>query len=70
MKLTLNVALLLAVIVVVRVRRKPLARTRGDAWLTAFITLALGILIAPTSVGRGILDFLEKLVNGISQAGG
>lgn len=67
--LTINVAILLAVIVVLRLRRRTEARSRFDEKLTVVIVLALGVLIAPTPVGHGILDFLTQLVNGVSRAG-
>ncbi|MGR8012222.1 hypothetical protein [Streptomyces hypolithicus] len=67
--LTINVAVLLAVIVVFRLRRRTEARSRLDEKFTVVIVLALGVLIAPTPVGRGILDFLGQLVSGASQSG-
>ncbi|MFF4603418.1 hypothetical protein ACFY12_11795 [Streptomyces sp. NPDC001339] len=67
--LTINVAVGLAVIVVLRLRRRTEARSRFDEKLTVLIVLALGVLIAPTPVGHAILDFLTQLVNGISRAG-
>ncbi|MFH8569301.1 hypothetical protein [Streptomyces sp. NPDC017993] len=66
--LTINVAVFLAVIVILRLRRRTEARSRFDEKLTVFIVLALGVLIAPTAVGHGILDFLTQLVNGLSRA--
>ncbi|MBY8342748.1 MULTISPECIES: hypothetical protein [Streptomyces] len=67
MELTIDVAVLLAVVVFLRARRKPLARTRSDAWLTVWLTLALGVLIAPTPFGRWILDVVGQLVQGVAQ---
>ncbi|MEU8784778.1 hypothetical protein [Streptomyces sp. NPDC048637] len=67
--LTINVAVLLAVIVILRLRRRTEARSRFDEKLTVVIVLALGVLIAPTAVGQGILDFLTQLVNGLTRAG-
>ncbi|MEU6112970.1 hypothetical protein ABZ840_00135 [Streptomyces sp. NPDC047117] len=66
--LTINVAVLLAVIVIVRLRRRTEARSRFDEKLTVAIVLALGIVLAPTAVGQGILDGLTQLASGISQA--
>ncbi len=33
------------------------------------IVLALGVLLAPTPVGQGILDILGQLASGVTQAG-
>ncbi|MGW1533439.1 hypothetical protein [Streptomyces aureus] len=59
--LTVNVTLLLAVIVVWRLRRRTEARSRFDEKLTVVIVLALGVLIAPTPAGQGILNVLGQL---------
>ncbi|MFE7711862.1 hypothetical protein ACFU6I_40315 [Streptomyces sp. NPDC057486] len=67
--LTINVAVLLAVIVVLRLRRRTQARSRLDEKFTVVIVLALGVLIAPTDLGQGILRVLTQLVQGISQSG-
>lgn len=67
--MTINVAVLLAVIVVMRLRRRTQARSRLEERNTAFLVLALGILIAPTPVGQGIFNGIGQLVRGISQAG-
>ncbi|MET9778962.1 hypothetical protein ABZ023_32725 [Streptomyces sp. NPDC006367] len=66
---TINVALLLAVIVVWRLRRRTEARSRFDEKLTVVIVLALGVLIAPTPAGQGILNVLGQLASGVTQAG-
>ncbi len=66
--LTINVALLLAVIVFFRLRRRTEARSRADEKMTVVIVLALGILIAPTPAGQGIFHFVEQLAGGITQA--
>ncbi|MFF3354127.1 hypothetical protein ACFYWN_16015 [Streptomyces sp. NPDC002917] len=54
--------------VFLRLRRRTEARSRFDEKLTVVIVLALGVLIAPTPVGEGILDFLNQLVSGASQS--
>ncbi|WP_255945265.1 hypothetical protein [Streptomyces odontomachi] len=66
--LTIDVAVLLAVVVIVRLRRRTQARSRFDEKLTVVIVLALGVLIAPTAAGQGILNILEQLTDGITQA--
>ncbi|MFD5711431.1 hypothetical protein ACFWHW_13705 [Streptomyces pharetrae] len=66
--LTINVAVLLAVIVVWRLRRRTEARSRFDEKLTVVIVLALGVLIAPTPAGQGGLNILGQLASGVTQA--
>ncbi|POX44017.1 hypothetical protein [Streptomyces sp. Ru72] len=65
---TINVAVLLAVIVVWRLRRRTEARSRFDEKLTVVIVLALGVLIAPTPAGQGILNILGQLASGVTRA--
>jgi hypothetical protein len=67
--LTINVAVLLAVIIVVRLRRRTQARSRFDEKLTVVIVLVFGVLIAPTAFGQGILDVVVQVVQGASQSG-
>ncbi|MFE3828654.1 hypothetical protein [Streptomyces sp. NPDC059092] len=55
-------------IVVLRLRRRTEARSRLDEKFTVVIVLALGVLLAPTSVGQGILGFLTQLIQGVSQS--
>jgi hypothetical protein len=66
--LTINVAVLLAVIVVWRLRRRTHARSRFDEKLTVVIVLTLGVLIAPTPAGQGIPNILEQLATGVTRA--
>ncbi|MBP0932613.1 hypothetical protein [Streptomyces sp. KCTC 0041BP] len=66
--LTINVAVLLAIIVLFRLRRRTEARSRFDEKMTVIIVLALGIMLAPTDVGQGIAGFLGQLFNGVSKA--
>ncbi|MBL1083642.1 hypothetical protein JK359_16985 [Streptomyces actinomycinicus] len=66
--LTINVAVLLAVIVVWRLRRRTEARSRFDERLTVVIVLALGVVIAPTPAGQGILNIVGQLASGVTQA--
>ncbi|MGI5397189.1 hypothetical protein [Streptomyces sp. CA-251251] len=67
--LTINVAVLLAVISVVRLRRRTQARSRNDEKLTVLIVLVFGILVAPTGFGQGVLDVVGQLASGINDAG-
>ncbi|MGA5363972.1 hypothetical protein [Streptomyces purpurascens] len=66
--LTINVAVLLAVIIILRLRRRTQARSRWDEKLTVVIVLVFGVLIAPTAFGQGILDVVVQLVQGVSQS--
>ncbi|MFD9271329.1 hypothetical protein ACFWB1_32585 [Streptomyces goshikiensis] len=65
---TINVAVLFVVVVIWRLRRRTQARSRVDEKLTVVIVLALGVLIAPTPAGQGILNFLGQLASGVTQA--
>jgi hypothetical protein len=69
MVLTINVALLLAVVIFVRLRRRTQARSRADEKMTVAIVLVFGILIAPTAFGRRVLDIVSQLARSISESG-
>ncbi|MGI5374607.1 hypothetical protein ACQEV2_10240 [Streptomyces sp. CA-251387] len=69
MELTINVAVLLAVIIVVRLRRRTQARSRNDEKLTVAIVLVFGILVAPTAFGQGVVDVVGQLAQGVTQSG-
>ncbi|MFI9630255.1 hypothetical protein [Streptomyces sp. NPDC052042] len=62
--LTINVAVLLAISIVLRPRRRTQVHSRLGEKFTVITVLALGVLIAPTPVGQGILDFLGQLASG------
>lgn len=64
--LTINVAVLLAISVILRLRRRTEARSRSDEKFTVVIVPALGVLVAPTPVGQGILSFLGRLASGVT----
>lgn len=66
--MTINVAVLLVVVVIWRLRRRTEARSRFDEKMTVVIVLALGVLLAPTPVGEGILNVLGQLASGVTQA--
>ncbi|MFE2359012.1 hypothetical protein [Streptomyces parvulus] len=67
--LTINVAVLLAVIILVRLRRRTEARSRNDEKLTVLIVLVFGLLVAPTAFGQGVLDVVGQLASGINDTG-
>ncbi|MER6611528.1 hypothetical protein ABT282_38205 [Streptomyces sp. NPDC000927] len=60
--------MLLAVVIVFRPRRRTEARSRLDEKFTVIIVLTLGVLIAPTPVGQGIISFLGQLASGVTQS--
>ncbi|MFD2007682.1 MULTISPECIES: hypothetical protein [Streptomyces] len=67
--MTINMAVLLAVIIVLRLRRRTQARSRLDEKATVIIVLVFGVLVAPTAFGQGVLDIVTQLARGISQSG-
>jgi hypothetical protein len=67
--LTINVAVLLAVIIFFRLRRRTQARSRNDELLTVLIVLAFGVLIAPTTFGQGVAHTMGQIADGITQSG-
>ncbi|MFJ7328026.1 hypothetical protein ACIQVN_17580 [Streptomyces cyaneofuscatus] len=66
--LTINVAVLPAVVVLVRQRRRTQARSRDDEKLTVVLVLVLGVLLAPTAFGQGLLGIVTQLVTGVSDS--
>ncbi|WP_308400273.1 hypothetical protein [Streptomyces anulatus] len=46
----------------------PRAPNRNDEKLTVITVLALGVVIAPTPVGEGILNFLGQPATGITDS--
>ncbi|GGY56171.1 hypothetical protein ACFVZE_06680 [Streptomyces anulatus] len=66
--LTINGGVPLAVVARLRLRRRTGARSRNDEKLTVIVVLALGVVIAPTPVGEGILNFLGQLATGITDS--
>lgn len=65
--LNINLAVLLAFIVVVRLRRRTEARSRNDEKLTVVIVLVLGLLLAPTDFGQWVLQMTGQLVEQVAQ---
>ncbi|MFD8711486.1 hypothetical protein ACFV07_13615 [Streptomyces anulatus] len=72
--LTINGGVPLAVVARLRLRRRTEARSRTEAWsrndekLTVITVPALGVVIALTPVGEGILNFLGQLATGITDS--
>lgn len=69
MILTINVAVILAVIIFLRIRRRVEARSRSDQWLTVAIVLVFGLLVAQTGFGQGVLKVVGQITQSVSQAG-
>ncbi len=66
--LTINVAVLLVIITVFRLRRRTQARSRLDEKFTVVIVLVLGVVIAPTALGESIFSIVDQFVHGLSNA--
>ncbi|MFI1416086.1 hypothetical protein ACH4Y0_40180 [Streptomyces sp. NPDC020707] len=69
MVLSINVAVLPAVIIVLRLRRRTQARKRSGERLTALIVLVFGVLVAPTAFGQWIADVAGQFAEGITESG-
>ncbi|MEV0529751.1 hypothetical protein AB0I66_40675 [Streptomyces sp. NPDC050439] len=69
MVLTVDLAVLLAVVIFLLWRRRPLARSRINTGMTMAVVLVFGVLIAPTAFGHGILDAVGEVAQGISDVG-
>lgn len=63
MELHVDLAVLLAVIIIVRLRRRTQSRSRNDELLTVLIVLVFGVLIAGTSFGNAILTSVGQAVS-------
>jgi hypothetical protein len=55
-QLHIDLGVLLAVIIIFRLRRRTQARSRNDELLGVVIVLFFGVLIAPTPFGQSILE--------------
>lgn len=62
MQIHIDLAVLLAVIIFLRLRRKTEARSRNDEVLTVAIVLIFGLLIAGTETGRMLLGAVGEIV--------
>ncbi|MEU6390976.1 hypothetical protein [Streptomyces sp. NPDC046939] len=66
---TIDVAVILAVIAILLLRRPVQPRKRGDTALVMVILLVLGVLIAPTALGQAITDMMGQLANALTSLG-
>lgn len=69
MTLTIDMAVLLVVILYFLVRRRPLARSRSDQAMVVALAVVVGVLVAPTAFGQGVLDVMGDVAQGVSQPG-
>ncbi|MEV8317152.1 hypothetical protein AB0Q95_23590 [Streptomyces sp. NPDC059900] len=69
MVLTIDLAVLLAVIIFLLWRRAVKPRTRLDTGMTMAVVLVFGVLIAPTAFGHGIMNAVGNVAQGISNVG-
>ncbi|MET7639104.1 hypothetical protein [Streptomyces sp. NPDC005438] len=65
--LNINLAFFLTVIVVLRLRRRTEARSRADERMTVAIVLLLGVLIAPTEFGQGLVRATGQLLEQVAR---
>lgn len=63
MQYTISVTVFLAILIVVRLRRRTEARSRVDEALTVFTAVVFGVLIAATAWGRAILQLVGVAVD-------
>lgn len=65
MTVSLNVAILLAVIIYFRVRRPVEPRDRSDQWVTVALVLSLGLVLYPTDTGQWMTGLLTTILTGV-----
>lgn len=63
--ISINVAILLAVIIYFRVRRPVEPRKRSDQWVTVALVLSLGLVIYPTDTGKWLTELLGSVLSGV-----
>ncbi|MCK1795031.1 hypothetical protein MTQ01_03160 [Streptomyces sp. XM4193] len=62
MTLNLNLAVLLAVVLVILLRRRVAPRKKADQYGVVFAALLFGILIAPTDLGQTVLSTVGQVL--------
>ncbi|MFI0241028.1 hypothetical protein [Streptomyces sp. NPDC016845] len=66
---TIDVAVILAIVAILLLRRPVAPRKRGDTVLVMLILLVLGVLIAPTALGQAITDMMGELSDALTSIG-
>lgn len=66
MEIHIDIAVLIAVILVIRLRRATEPRSRTDEMLTVVLAVTLGLLLVGTATGTALLG----LVNGLAETVG
>ncbi|MFF4381150.1 hypothetical protein [Kitasatospora sp. NPDC001547] len=62
MQYTISATVFLAIVIVVRLRRRTEARSRVDKAFTVFTAVTFGVLIAATSWGHAVLQLVGVAV--------
>lgn len=65
MNVTIDLAVLLAIVIFIRLRRRTEARSRNDELLTVVIVLVFGLLLAGTETGEMLLGGVGTVVRSI-----
>jgi hypothetical protein len=63
MQYTVSATAFLAIIIILRLRRRTEARSRGDETMTVLSAVTLGVLIAATPLGQAILQLVGAAVS-------
>ena len=66
MEIHIDLAVLLAVIIFLRLRRRTESRSRNDEMLTVAIVLVFGLLIAGTHTGNVVLGLVGEIVGAVN----
>ncbi|WP_374120734.1 hypothetical protein [Streptomyces sp. AN091965] len=68
MSMSINVAFLLAVVIVLRLRGHALTGGRPGDLLMAGVVLLFVVLVVPTDLGQWVIDFVSTVVGGLAGA--
>ncbi len=66
MKIHIDLAVFLAVVILFRLRRRTESRSRNDEMLTVAIVLVFGLLIAGTRTGNAVLGFVGEIIRAMN----
>lgn len=65
MEIHVDLAVLLAVVLVFRLRRRTEARSRGDEMVTAVLAITLGLLLMGTTTGTALLGAVQTVAQAL-----